>query len=519
MADLLLGIDFGTGGAKACLIDAEAKELSYAYVELEIIQEHPGWSEHDAGSYWPVTCALIGRCLADSGADPRDVKGVAVSSALPSLVLVDRHGLPLTNAYNLMDRRAVEEVDYLRKTFGEDELFAISGNRLEDHPVLVNLLWEKRNRPEIFAAIGHALTIDGYVSLRLTGRPTLHHSGAAFYGAAYNLRERRVESSLLELLAIDPAIIPELCDCEEVIGTVSRQASLETGLAERTPVAGGQVDCNASWVGAGAIGVGDFQSNLGTVGNFGVVHNNVDFIYSDVGKLMINFPYTVESATRFVTVPTTLTGGQTIRFLRDQLSAAEVAAERTTGVSAYDILNQEAEAVPLGCDGLVALPYLMGERTPIWDSFARGVFFGLSLNHTRGHIVRAMMEAVAFAMYDSYRLIRESGLPIRLPMVLNEGGAVSPLWRKIIADVFEVPIVLVKRRSGAPFGDAILAGVAVGVFDGFSIAGRTTEYVEPLAPSRRNHERYMEYFGLFKSIYHHLKDDFETLARIREASV
>ena len=280
-------------------------------------------------------------------------------------------------------------------------------------------------------------------------------------------------------------------------------------------MAGGQVDCNASWLGAGAVEEGDFQSNLGTVGNFGIITRKVDFLFSPVGRLMINFPYTVDSAHMYVTVPTTLTGGQCLRWIRDSLGSAADSTAAGAG-SAYDALTRQAEQVPIGSDGLIALPFLMGERTPIWDVNARGVLFGLSLAHGKGHIVRAMMEAVAFAMYDSFRLIREAGLPVRLPMVLNEGGAVSRLWRKIIADVFDVPLVLAKRRTGAPFGDAILAGVAVGALPDFSVARQWFEAIEPIEPDMASHARYMELFSLFKRVYEHLKPDFIELARLRE---
>jgi xylulokinase len=148
--------------------------------------------------------------------------------------------------------------------------------------------------------------------------------------------------------------------------------------------------------------------------------------------------------------------------------------------------------------------------------YARGVIFGLSLNHTKGHLVRAMMEAVAYALYDSYQLIKKSGIEINYPIVLNEGGAVSKLWRQIISDVFNVPIVLVKRRTGAPFGDAILAGVATGIYKDFSVAKEWAEYVEPMEPIQENHERYMEYFKLYKQIYGHVKEDFKSLAGLRD---
>ena len=157
----------------------------------------------------------------------------------------------------------------------------------------------------------------------------------------------------------------------------------------------------------------------------------------------------------------------------------------------------------------------MGERTPIWDANARGVIFGLSLNHTKGHLVRAAMEGVAFALYHSFETLAGAGLKVNYPLVLNEGGAKSVLWRRIITDVFNVDTVLLKRRTGAPFGDAILAGVATGVFDDFTIARRWSETIEPMVPDAESHARYMEHFALFKGVYQHLKGDFAELARLR----
>jgi xylulokinase len=514
----LLGMDFGTGGAKACLIDADGRTLGFAFEEYPIYTDHPGWSEHDADAYWSLACQLVRACLNKANVPAGDVKGVAVSSALPSLVLVDRMHQPVERAWNLLDRRATAEVSWLKNKIGEERLLRISGNRLEDHPCFVNLLWEKHQRPEGFARTWKALTIDGYLTLRLTGRPTLHYSAAAFFGVAYDLRRRSFDSGILDEIGVPLDMLPELVECTEIVGSVTAKAATDCGLVAGTPVAGGSVDCNASWLGAGAIEEGDFQSNLGTVGNFGIITRNLDFLFSPTGRLMINFPYTVDSAHMYITVPTTLTGGQCLRWIRDAIGQSEVEAERAGGETAYDQLTRQAAQVPAGSDGLVVLPFLMGERTPIWDVDARGVVFGISLRHGKGHLVRAMMEAVAFAMYDSYRLIREAGLRVNLPMFLNEGGAVSALWRQIIADVFDVPIVLVKRRTGAPFGDAILAGVATGVLPDFTVSREWLETVDPIEPDPRTHERYLEVFGLYKQIYEHVKQDFQDLARIRNLS-
>ena len=179
-------------------------------------------------------------------------------------------------------------------------------------------------------------------------------------------------------------------------------------------------------------------------------------------------------------------------------------------------MEKQAESVPLGSDGLLILPYLMGERTPLWDVHARGVIFGLSLNHTKAHLVRAMMEGVTFAMYDSFSIIRDHCPNINLPIVLNEGGAKNRLWRRMITDIFNVPTVFVKSRIGAPMGDAILAGVATGIFKNFSIAKEKAEYIDRMDPIPENHDRYMDYHQLYRRLYSHIQEDFVTRARLRE---
>lgn len=309
MADCLLGIDYGTGGAKACIIDAQGQVLGFGFQEYPFIHDKPGWSEHDPALYWRVACELIRACLAQARIDPKEIRGVAVSSALPSLVMVDRQHNPIQRAYNLMDRRAVEQVRWLKEHVGEERILKLTGNRIEDHPTLVNLLWEKQNRPDTFAHIWKALTIDGFITLKLTGKPIANYGAAAFYGVAYDLLGERFDAALLAEIGIDPAILPPLARCEAIIGEVTREAASATGLAAGTPVAAGQVDFNASCIAAGITAEGDIMSNLGTVGNFGVVHRRREFNFSPVGLAMINFAFTVDSANTYITVPSTTTGG------------------------------------------------------------------------------------------------------------------------------------------------------------------------------------------------------------------
>ena len=513
MPNYLLGIDYGTGGAKACIIDEEAKVLSYAFREYHIYTSRPGWSEHDPVRYWEIACEIIKECIHNIHIDPGDIKGIANSSALPSMVMVDKQLNPINMAYNLMDRRATAEVEWLKKNIGAEKLFEINCNRLEDHPNLVNLMWEKRNRPKDFARIYKVLTIDGFIRLKLTRKATANFSSGAFFGVAYDVRKNMVNEHIMNEIGISMELLPEFYSCEEIVGYVTAEASRETGLEAGTPVAAGSVDCNAGWVGGGAVEAGDIHINLGTCGVIGVVHRDPDLIVDT----MINCSYTTDSRNVFATIAATTTGGQSIRYLRDNFSHMEVAMEKLIpSFDAYDYLEKEAEEVEPGSGGLIILPYLMGERTPLWDVNARGVIFGLTLNHTKNNVVRAMMESIAYALYNSYLIIIEHASKINLPIVLNEGGAKNKLWRRIITDVFNVPTVFVKSRIGAPFGDAILAGVATGIFKDFSIARDKAEYIDRLDPNKKLHQMYMEYFRMYRNLYKHLKNDFEDLAHLRK---
>ncbi len=512
MGNYFMGLDYGTGGCKVCIIDEHADVLAYAYRQYEILTNQDNYSEHKATDYWPLTCDMIKECVQKAGMDPKEIRGIGTSSALPSLVLVDREGNPVHNAYNLMDRRADKQEKWLVEHVGVQKIFELTGNRIEDHPILVNLLWEKENRPEAYKKIYKALTIDGYIRLKLTGTHTAHHSAGTFYGVAYNLRENKFDEKFMKELGISMDLMPDFYRCEDIVGEVSEQAAGETGLAQGIEVAGGQVDCNAGWIGGGAIAAGDVQMNLGTCGNIGIVHEREEFFEN-----MFNIRYTTDCTKTYITVTTTQTGGQSLRYLKENFGDLETAMEKLLpDFDAYDYLNMEAEKISVGSEGLVVLPYLMGERTPIWDNDARGVIFGLSLYHTKAHLVRAMLEGVAYALYDSFRILKDSGIHINYPLVMNEGGAKSRLWRRIITDVLNVPTVFVKNRVGAPYGDALLAGVATGYFKDYSIAKEKAEYVEPMDPIPENHEIYMQYFDIYKSLYEHVKQDYKALSKLRK---
>lgn len=504
-----LGIDYGTGGAKACLVNDEMDVISYSFREYEIITQKPGWSEHDPDNYWDLTQVLIKECLRKAKIKSKDIASIATSSALPAMVMLDDKGQTINNAYNLLDRRAKKEVEWVRDKIGEKKIFDLTGNRLEDHPVLVNLLWERNNRPDSFRKIAGIYTIDSFIKYRLTGKSNINHSQGAYYGVAYDIRSNIFDQKVLDVLDIEKDLIPEVTDSEEIIGNVTERAAAETGLFAGTPVASGQADAMAGWLGAGAAKIGDIQINLGTCGVIGIVHNNMDFL-----DTMINSAYTIPNT--YVVIAATNTGGMLMRYMRDNFSQLEVAFEDLTGLNAYQLLDEQAGKIKPGSEGLIALPYLMGEKTPIWDNNAKAVIFGLALNHSKAHLVRAMMEGVTYALYESFEILQKTLAKINYPIVMNEGGAISKVWREMITDVFNVPTVLVKNRVGAPYGDCLLAAKAIGHIRDYSIAKEKVEYIEPLEPQKKNNKLYMEYFKLYKSIYRDIKDRFVDLNQLKE---
>jgi sugar (pentulose or hexulose) kinase len=508
---LLIGLDFGTGAAKCCVLSTGGDILHRSYREYKQYHDRPGYSEHEPSDYWHAAVELLRAARVACGHGP--VLAIAVSSALPSLVLVDDAGVPVTRAINLMDRRAQIEIEEIKSLVGEQRLHQLSGNRVEDQPAIVSLVWLKRHRPDLYERAYCGLTIDGYVALRLTGRATLNRSAAVFFGVAYDLRKGEFDESVLREIGIDRAKLPELVDCHERIGEVRRDLACELGLTPSCCVLGGQVDCNAAWIAAGAIEPGDFHLNLGTCGVLGVIHDDENFIFGRTGQEMVNIPYTTNTKRVFAAVAVTMSGGQVLRYLRDVVATTERAIARELDLDAYELMTLEAGRVRAGSDGLMALPYFMGERTPLWDSTARAAYVGLSLTHGRGHLIRAMMEGVGYALRWAWEVLRNGGLEVREPLIINEGGANSRLWRQIITDILELETATVRGGGGAALGDAILAGVGAGAFKDFSIARQMAELEEVLMPNPKSVETYNRNFELFKDIYRQLRRPCSELAK------
>lgn len=511
MSSYFVGIDIGCGGAKACIMNDEGVVIGYGFKEHTITVSRGTWSETDPDEYWGNISEIIASIIRNHHLDTHQIRAVSVSSAVPAIVMIDKNGRVLNKAYNFLDTRASETAAKLKETVGEKQCFEISGFNIEEQSTATSILWEKQNRPDDYAKIYKALTPDAYVTFRLTGKTIVNYSAGNFYGPIFDIYKKQFDEEMCCKLGIDMELLPEVFPCEEVVGEITQRAAEQTGLMQGTPVIAGTVDAFAGWLAGGATEAGEMQLNLGTAAVLGVVTGKPNFV-----EKLWNCVYPVDSKNSYVIFGSTTTGGYVMRNLRDNFSTYERFVEASSGYDAYDLLNLDAGKVKAGSDLLITLPHFMGARTPEFNRDARGVVFGWGMNHKKGHLIRSMMEGVAMSAYCQYRAMQANGIEMKGPIVMNEGGAKSRLWRQIFTNVFDRPTVMLENRTGAPYGDAILAGVSTGWLSDFNVAKQWANYVDYIEPDPNTHALYVEIYEIYQSVYAHLQEDYRRLAALRD---
>jgi xylulokinase len=511
MRNYFLGVDIGCGGAKACITGDDGALIDYGFSEHKITVSRGTWSETDPDEYWENICSIIKKMINSNNIDPGMIKAISVSSAVPAIVMIDGEGHVINKGYNFLDTRAVHIARTLKEKIGAKRCFELSGANIDEQYTVTSMLWEKANRSSDYVRIWKVLTPDAYVTFKLTGKTIVNYSAGNFYGTIFDVYNKKFDEKICSELDIDMSLLPRVHPCEEIIGEVQPLAAEITGLAKGTPVIAGTVDAFAGWLAGGAIDEGDTQLNLGTAAVLGIVTGKPKFV-----EQLYNCVYPVHSADNYVIFGSTTTGGYVMRHLRNNFSRYEKFVEASGGYDAYDLLNLDAESTPPGSELMITLPHFMGARAPEFNSDACGLVFGWNMNHKKGHLIRSMMEGVAMSTYTQYLSMQKGGIVTKGPIVMNEGGAKSRLWRNIFTNVFNRPTVMLKNRAGAPYGNAILAGVATGFLRDFGIAKEWAEYVDYMEPEPSFNEMYMEIFNLYSSIYDHMREDYKSLTKLRD---
>ena len=504
----LLGIDIGTSGTKTILIDETGHVHARAVEEYPLYAPRPLWSEQEPGDWWNAACATTRRVIAQSGIDPKEIKGVGLSGQMHGSVFVDADGQALRRALLWNDQRTQAECDWITQTVGRDKVIELISNPVLTGFTAGKIVWLRNHEPDIYRRVAHVLLPKDFVRLRLTGEYATEVSDASGT-ALFNVRRRAWADEMLDALDIPRAWMPACYESQEVSGAITQEAANLTGLAVGTPVVGGGGDQAAGAVGNGIVEPGIVSSVIGTSG--------VVFAFSDtpvVDPLLRLHTFCHAVPGKWHVMGVMLSAGGSLQWYRDAYCQPEKVTASAMGRDPYDLICAEAARAPVGSDGLIFLPYLTGERTPYPDANARGVLFGLTRRTERYHVARAVLEGVAFGMADSFQIMEEMGLPIK-EVRASGGGAKSKIWRDIQADITGYPHVTINVDEGPALGVALLAGVGTGVYASVADACRATIKVkDALNVCSVNHAAYKRYHKLYQNLYAHLKADFADVASL-----
>ncbi len=506
--ELLLGIDIGTSSTKGVLCTPEGVVVAETVIEHGVDQPRPGWYEQDADTVWWGDVVRVCQQLLPGRAGA--VRGVAVSAIGPCLLPVDQAGRPLGPGilYGI-DSRATAEIDWLNGHFGEDALFDLGGMTLTSQAMGPKILWLRRHEPEAFARTEAFLTASSYIVLKLTGERVMDAHTASYYNPLIDLRKLAWDGRFAEPIT-DLARLPRIAHATELAGDVTPGAAAKTGLPVGTPVTVGTIDAAAEAISVGVTAPGDMMVMYGTT-LFFIQRTSAPI----ADRRMWSAAYVTPDA-YCVSGGMSAAGGLT-RWGRDTFGQPELEAERAGGPNAYAALAELAATSPAGADGLVCLPYFAGERTPINDSEARGMFAGLTLGHTRADLYRAILEGTAFGVRHNLETMAAMGsAPRRLVAV--GGGAKNRTWLQIVSDVTGVPQDVPERTTGAAYGDAFLSGLATGLIP--DIGALNSQWVrigETLQPDAAVRPLYDELYGIYRDLYDNTRDQLHALARLQSS--
>jgi xylulokinase len=480
----LLGIDVGTTALKVVVLHRERGIVAQQSLPHELRSPHPGWAEEDSEAWWATTTAAIREILRQIPAE--EIAAVGVGGMVPAMVLLDESGRPLRPSIQQNDARAAAEVQALQDEVDGDEFFAVTGGVPSQQNIAPRWAWLATHEPDVVTQTATLFGSYDYIVFRLTGERSVEQNWAAESGL-YDIHRRCWHRAYLHAARIDEAILPPVHAPTDIVGAITPAVAAETGLLSGTPVVAGTADHVAAALGAGVTSHGDLLVKFGGAGDILFCTDTMRpdrhffFDYHDVpGLILIN--------------GCMASSGSTIKWFSRELA----------GGATPDILDAEAAVVPVGSAGIVALPYFLGEKSPIFDPRARGVFCGVMLHHTRAHLYRALLESVCYGFRHHVDLLRAAGFDIRR-IRATDGGGRSALWMQIAADVLGHPVEVVGGESASALGAAFVAGSSVGVFQSWDDIERFAGVSALYTPRLEAVARYDETYGVYRELYEDIK--------------
>ncbi|MFL7892497.1 MAG: xylulokinase [Anaerolineales bacterium] len=490
--DYFLGIDVSTTATKALLIDSTGQVASVKSTTYTFETPHPLWSEQHPDLWWNGTQKSVRGVIEKSNISPSQIKGVGLTGQMHGLVLLDKAGNVLRPAILWNDQRTQAQCDEIDRRIGRKKFIQITGNAALTGFTAPKILWVKENEPDVWQQVRHILLPKDYVRYKLTGEYACDRAGGSGT-ILFDLSKRNWSPEVLAALDIPLMYMPKTYEGTEVTGTLASSAAEELRLPAGIPIFGGGGDQETAAVGTGTVRAGVVSLSLGTSG---VVFATTDGPFIEPEGRLHAFCHSVTEKWHLMGVM--LSAGGSLRWHRDTFAPG----------TDYDKLLKPAAGIPPGSDGLLFLPYLTGERTPHPDPLARGAFVGLTVRHKLPHLTRAVLEGVAFGLRDSFELIKNVGLENISQVRMTGGGAHSPLWRQILADVFGAEIVTVNTEEGAAFGAALLAATGSSVFDTIEEACDTTIRIMGITYPGENQVTYDTLYPQYRGLYPALKPTF-----------
>ena len=497
----LLGIDVGTGGTRALLMEGHGADAgtivgSATHEHAAFVSPRSGWAEQEPRDWWHAAQIAIREVLQAAGTRPEEVACIGLTGQMHGAVLLDSADRVLRPALIWCDQRTAAEAAWLTKTIGQARLVELTSNPALTNFTLTKLLWVRAHESEIWSRFHSFLLPKDYVRLRLTGHRATDVSDASGT-LLLDVAQRRWSAEMLDAVELPGRCLPRLYEAQEIAGAVTAEAAAATGLKAGTPVIAGAGDQAAGAVGMGIVRAGDVSA---TIGSSGVVFAATNEPFLDPRGRLHTFCHAIPAVWHVMGV--TQAAGLSLRWFRDRFGTRDGSGD------AYTALTEEASQAPPGSNGVLWAPYLMGERTPHLDPEARAALIGLTADHTRAHVIRAILEGVAFSLRDTLSIFAELGVPVHA-IRLGGGGARSPLWAQIQADVYGQPVTTIEAEEGAAYGAALLAGVAAGAWESAAAACdavvRAARVVEPdagaMAALERQYARYRRIYPALRSIY------------------
>ena len=490
----LLGLDIGTYSSKGVLVKATGEVVATRTVEHPLEIPRPGWAEHDAETtWWKDFLEIVRALLHSSGISPEQIAGIGFSAISPAVLPIDREGRPLRKAilYGI-DTRATKEIAELQQIIDQDPVLCHGGVRLSSQSASPKVLWIRRHEPEVWGRTHLVVNGSGFLLYRLTREATLDFYDAVSF-APFVDYERGCWSAAIGKYVAQEEKLPRLTWTCDIAGRITAEGAQLCGLAEGTPIITGTADAAAEAVSAGMANVGDMMVMYGSSIFFVLRTPHVPVTPHFWGA------HFLERGT-YVLTGGMSTSGSLTKWFRDQFAPLEVQAEKAGGENAYAALARLAATSPPGANGLVMLPYFAGERTPILDPDAKGLIFGLGLNHTRADVYRALLESVAFGIRHNLDQMKEEGAEPKRILAVG-GGAYNPLWMQIVSDVAGIEQHIPEQQIGASYGDAFLAGVGVGLFSGTAEAARWVKIKQVVRPESSAHRKYEDHYRIYRELY------------------